>query len=382
MCGKVLIVDDEPDIQGMINLKMRRQIRAGKYNFLFASNGSEAIEILKDQSDIQVLVSDINMPVMDGITLISRIKNDFPDIKSIMVTAYGDMDNIRSAMKNGVHDYLVKPVNFDDFELALERALRIVEKEKEVKIAKQNAREQLELAYEKEKHLNLLKSNFISMVSREYRHPLSVIQSSTDILRTVLNGSADQTTKKFLGHIDLSIKNMSQILDDVLSFEEIDRLEVNKDSVVCISCFIKSIVIEFENLNKMAGRIKYETNKEIIKIPSDEKMLYLIFMNVLSNAAKFSDSGSEIKISLSELIDKVEIEISDSGYGIPEEDHKSIFEPFYRGTNIKKIPGTGMGLSIVKKCIDKLGGEIEIESKQNKGTTVRLVLLKKETVHV
>jgi len=389
MCGKVLIVDDEPDIQGMINLKMRRQIRAGKYSFVFAANGSEAIEMLRDQSDIDVIVSDVNMPVMDGITLISKIKDDFPDIRSIMVTAYGDMDNIRSAMKNGVQDYLIKPVNFDDFELTLDRTLRIAKKEKEVKIAQQIANEELhkakiklDEAYKKEKHLNLLKSNFISMVSREYRNPLSIIQSSTDILKTVLNGNADQTTKKFLSHIESSVKSMAEILDDVLSYEEIENVKVEKDSTICINCLLSTLIFEYENITKIKNRIKFITTNDKIKVSSEERLLYLIFINLMSNALKFSYPDTEVTVEIIEKDNHVEVRISDMGHGIPEDELDSVFEPFHRCSNIRKIPGTGLGLSIAKKGIEKLGGSISIQSDINVGTTVKVVLNKLEVTDV
>jgi signal transduction histidine kinase len=387
MCGKILIVDDEPDIQGMINLKMRKQIRDGKFNFCFASNGEEAIEKLKTEDDIDILVSDINMPVMDGITLINQIKDEFPDIKSIMVTAYGDMDNIRSAIKNGVQDYLVKPINFDDFEFALERTLRIAKKEKEVKIARQKANEDLEKAkqqlaeaYEKERKLNNLKSNFISMVSREYRNPLSIIQSSADVLKTVMNGNADQTTKKFLSHIELSVKTMSEILDDVLIYEDIDKIALNNEATVCVSCLLPTLIHEFESLTKTKGRIKIESNSEKINIKSDESLLYLILINLISNAAKFSED--DILIRLKDSEDHVIIEIIDNGFGIPSDEIYSIFEPFQRCSNIRKIHGTGLGLSIVKKGIEKLGGDITITSEINQGTNVIVKLFKREVFHV
>ena len=389
MSGKVLIVDDEPDIQGMINLKMRKHIRSGKLNFVFATNGQEALDRLRQDNDIDVIVSDINMPVMDGLTLISKTKTDFPDLKAIMVTAYGDMDNIRSAMKNGVQDYLVKPINFDDFEFTLNRTLKLVQEEKKIRRSRRKAEEELKKAkerlseaYEKEKRLNLLKSNFISMVSREYRNPLSIIQSSTDVLKTICSKSNNGDCVRFLNHIELSVKAMSEILDDVLSYEEIEKKEISEESQVCISCLLTTIIFEFERMSKRSNKINLTRNSESIKINADENLLYMIFINLLSNASKFSQPGSEIDVNIEDSNDYVIVRIKDRGCGIPNDELDAVFEPFQRCSNVRKIPGTGLGLSIVKKGLEKLGGSISLESVLSKGTTVSIKLNKKEACNV
>ena len=122
MTSKVLVVDDEVDIESLVKMRMRRDIRRGDFEFLFALDGMEAVEILTEDRDIDIIVTDINMPRMDGLTLLGEIARINPDTRSIVVSAYGDMPNIRTAMNRGAFDFVVKPLNFDDFRVTVNRA--------------------------------------------------------------------------------------------------------------------------------------------------------------------------------------------------------------------------------------------------------------------
>ena len=120
---KILVVDDEPDLEPLILQRMRRNIRAGRYAFVFAHNGVEALEVLQRDSDIDMVVSDINMPQMDGLTLLEQIPKVDPNIRSVIVSAYGDMRNIRTAMNRGAFDFVTKPLDFEDLQITIERTL-------------------------------------------------------------------------------------------------------------------------------------------------------------------------------------------------------------------------------------------------------------------
>ncbi len=120
---KVLVVDDEPDLDTLIRQKFRRQIRSGEFEFLAARNGVEALEILARVEGVAVALCDINMPKMDGLTLLEELRDRFPLIKPVMISAYGDMENIRGAMNRGAFDFLTKPLDLRDLALTVERAL-------------------------------------------------------------------------------------------------------------------------------------------------------------------------------------------------------------------------------------------------------------------
>jgi len=121
---KILVVDDEPDLERLVLQQMRREIRRQQYEFVFAHNGIEALELLSQDRNIDLVVSDINMPKMDGLALLERIPDVQPDVRSVIVSAYGDMKNIRTAMNRGAFDFVTKPVDFDDFRVTIERTLR------------------------------------------------------------------------------------------------------------------------------------------------------------------------------------------------------------------------------------------------------------------
>ncbi|QKG53198.1 adenylate/guanylate cyclase domain-containing protein [Hymenobacter sp. BRD67] len=121
MKTKILVVDDEADLELLIKQKFRRKIRENAYEFLFAGNGQEALDRLHDHPDTDIVLSDINMPVMDGLTLLGRLPEASPMTKTVMVSAYGDMENIRAAMNHGAFDFVCKPVDFNDLELTIEK---------------------------------------------------------------------------------------------------------------------------------------------------------------------------------------------------------------------------------------------------------------------
>ena len=124
--SNILVVDDEPDLEPLVRQRMRRHIRSGRYAFSFASNGAEALEHLMKNKDVDMVLSDINMPVMDGLTLLERIPAVNPDIRSVIMSAYGDMANIRTAMNRGAFDFITKPVDFKDLQVTIDRTLRHV----------------------------------------------------------------------------------------------------------------------------------------------------------------------------------------------------------------------------------------------------------------
>ncbi len=142
MPAKILVVDDEPHLEIVILQAFRQEIKAGELSFLFARNGGEALKALEKSPDIDIVLSDINMPEMSGLTLLKRLTEEHPLIKTIIVTAYGDMANIRAAMNHGAFDFLNKPINFSDLKITLKKTIEQVWQVKEL----QREREQRYLA--------------------------------------------------------------------------------------------------------------------------------------------------------------------------------------------------------------------------------------------
>ena len=137
--AKILVADDEVDLEVLIKQKFRQKIREHQYEFVFAINGKDALDKIHQNPDIDILLSDINMPEMDGLTLLSRLSDSNPLIKSVIVSAYGDMENIRTAMNRGAFDFITKPVNFEDLQLTMDKTLKHVQQIKEtLKAIKEN----------------------------------------------------------------------------------------------------------------------------------------------------------------------------------------------------------------------------------------------------
>src|SRR5215208_4017328 len=127
MSAKILVVDDEPDLEGLILQKFRRQIRDGSVSFLFAHDGVEALTMLDQNRDLDMVLSDINMPRMDGLSLLAKLQEGEENLSTVIVSAYGDMANIRTAMNRGAFDFLTKPIDFADLETTIAKTIRHVE---------------------------------------------------------------------------------------------------------------------------------------------------------------------------------------------------------------------------------------------------------------
>jgi len=137
--AKILVVDDEADLEALIKQKFRQKIREHHYEFVFAANGKHALEQLALHADVDVVLSDINMPEMDGLTLLTRLAEENLLLKSVIVSAYGDMENIRTAMNRGAFDFITKPVNFEDLDLTMEKTIKHVKQMREtMKAIKEN----------------------------------------------------------------------------------------------------------------------------------------------------------------------------------------------------------------------------------------------------
>lgn len=241
----------------------------------------------------------------------------------------------------------------------------------------QNTQKSLEKSLENEKELHQIKSRFISMVSHEYRTPLTVILSSANLLNNYMEKMSSEQIQKQYKNISASVASMTNLLDDVLMIGKTENLTSLNIMEFDLSNSISSII---ENI-KFVDNGKHQF---IIDMPdklcvfSDKKLLDHAIGNVLSNAVKYSESDTKVTIQVIEKENEMlEISIIDEGIGIPEEDIDKVFDSFYRSYNTGTIEGTGLGMSIVKKSIESLNGSIEIESKLDVGTKIKFIVPQK-----
>ena len=243
----------------------------------------------------------------------------------------------------------------------------------ESKVAERTA--QLNEALAAEKELNRLKGNFISMVTHEIRTPLALILGSSEILSRYLDRLAPAKRAEHLKTIDAAVLRMSALMEDVLLFSkaEAGRLEF-KPTAMDLKQFCTQLLDEIASATNR--RCPFELSALGVSEPArgDENLLRHVFANLLANAAKYSPPGTPVKFSVARDGGDAVFIVEDRGMGIPAEDRKRLFTPFYRGKNVATLQGTGLGLVIVKHCIEQNGGSIEIESVENAGTTVRVRL--------
>ncbi len=238
------------------------------------------------------------------------------------------------------------------------------------------AAEQLSKSLEKEKELNDLKTRFVSMISHEYRTPLTVIMSSTGVVHQAIDNNKPAIAAKFLNKIESSVKTMTQLMEDVLV---IGKAEANKREELVpidIVSFVKNVIEDITMAYDYNCKINFEVKNDVGTFYSSEKMLHHIVQNLITNAMKYTINGEDAQIILSSDNNNITLSVQDHGIGIPEEDLKHLFSNFHRAKNVGSIAGTGLGLSIVKKNVESLQGTIDVQSQVNVGTTFTVVLPK------
>jgi PAS domain S-box-containing protein len=241
----------------------------------------------------------------------------------------------------------------------------------------QNTQKELEKSLENEKELHQIKSRFISMVSHEYRTPLTVILSSANLLKNYMAKMTIEQIEKQYKNISASVSSMTNLLDDVLMIGKTEDLASLNIIEYDLSNSIESIIENIKFVDN--GKHKFVIDiPEKLCVISDKRLLDHAIGNVVSNAVKYSNRDTTVSIQVEENEKgMLVISISDQGIGIPEEDLDKVFESFFRSYNTGTIEGTGLGMSIVKKSIESLGGSINIESELNVGTKIKLIIPQK-----
>lgn len=235
-------------------------------------------------------------------------------------------------------------------------------------------------ALEKEKELSELKSHFVSMASHEFRTPLATILFSAGLLENYGYKWTEEKKLTHLHRIQVSVKQMTQLLDDVLLIGKAEAGKVQFNPAPLALEKLCHNLLEDMQLN--AGNkhtITFVTVDPCPEACMDEKLLRAILSNLLSNAIKYSPEGGTIQFELACQDTEVIFRVQDQGIGIPPEDQQQVFESFYRASNVGSIPGTGLGLAVVKNCLDLHGGQIAVDSIVGVGTTfvVKLPLINK-----
>lgn len=237
----------------------------------------------------------------------------------------------------------------------------------------EEAKDDVSLSLEKEKDLNQLKSRFVSMASHEFRTPLSSVQLSATLIEKYLDKHDFDHVKKHTGKIKNSVQLLTNILNDFLSLERLEAGKVNVvEEEVDLIRLSEDITEEMQLLAKQNQHIVYQHTGSTSMVKIDPNLLKNSIINLISNAIKYSGENTFIEFN-SEMQNKhCVITVKDNGIGIPEEEQKNLFEPFFRANNTGNIPGTGLGLNIVKRYVHLMRGEVNCVSDPSKGTVFTL----------
>lgn len=242
----------------------------------------------------------------------------------------------------------------------------------------EEAKEEANISLEKEKHLNKMKSRFVSMASHEFRTPLSSMQLSVVLIEKYLQISDNTQILKHLQKIKNAIASLNGILNDFLSLEKLEAGIIAPNfGVFDVIKFSEELTEELQLITKDDQIIIYQHTGSESEVDLDQNLLRNCLMNLISNAIKYSGENTLIEFS-TEINEKYYLfTVKDNGIGIPEQDHAALFQPFFRAHNTGNIPGTGLGLNIVLRYVNLMDGKVSFESKSNVGTTFTLLFNKK-----
>ncbi|MDY7007073.1 MAG: ATP-binding protein [Cyanobacteriota bacterium] len=392
MSSKILVVDDEPDFESLIVRNFRKKIKQKELEFIFARDGVEALEILSEELNIDIVLTDINMPLMDGLTLLDNLQEKYPEIKAVIISAYDDMEKIRSAMNRGAFDFLTKPIDFEDLEITIKKTLENVRQLKENKRLKQE-KDEAQAA-------NRAKSIFLANMSHELRTPLNAIIGYSEIL---LEDARDLGYEDFvhdLDNIHTAGRHLLTIINDILDLSKIEagKMDIHLESFK-IMALIENVVATIQPLieqNSNTLEIICEDNQELIV--ADPNKMRQVILNLLSNAAKFTENGNislkvqiinndeDCNIQNEELTPKkmLILSVADTGIGISKNQMNVLFQPFTQADNstTRKYGGTGLGLAISRHFCKMMGGDIGVVSEVNKGSifTVKVPFMKEQFI--
>jgi signal transduction histidine kinase len=358
--SKILVVEDERIVAKDIS---RRLERLGYIVVATASSGQEAIQkAIKTQPDLVLM--DVQLKgEMDGIEAAQQIRVGL-DVPVIYLTAYADQNTLQRAKITEPFGYIVKPFDERDLHATIEIALRRHVAELAVRVA-----------LDKEKELSELKSRFWSMVAHEIRSPLTTISASAQLLEHHGHQLNEEKRREYLYMIREATEAMNALLNDVLSVGKVEGGSLKfHPELFDLEEFCQNLVEEIQFRAGPKHHIIFAFQGQCTGVCLDRQLIWHILSNLLSNAVKYSPQGGDIELALICSEREVIFQVKDRGIGIPQDEQSYLFESFHRANNVGNIPGTGLGLTMVKKCIDLHGGEIQVESQLNAGSTFTVTL--------
>jgi len=367
---KILVVDDAKIV---LSFYQKGLSRVG-YSVDIVENAIKAQEMISE-NQYDIVISDINMELMDGLELLEVIKRDYPHIEVIMMTGFATVENAIEAMKKGAYDFLLKPVKLDQVRMVVGNCADKIMMSKEVK--------QLRQINERLKEVQQLKDQFMAITSHELRTPVTHIKSYLEFLGDP--DFSEEDRKSFFEIINKSVDDLERIVMEMFELSQVEKRELNLDiKSSCVDKIVDECLDQFSaDLMKRDLYIEHIKKGGNPEIPIDSFRIKKVVMELLNNAIRFTDDGGKITISYDDQPNCFTFSIQDTGIGIPQDKLGKIFEKFYEvqdasyhsSSRIDFMGGSmGIGLPLAKGIIEAHGGRLKIESQENVGTTVVVYL--------
>ncbi|MBK0402415.1 response regulator [Adhaeribacter sp. BT258] len=394
---KILLVDDDED-DYIITKEIIDDIPARQYHLDWTPSFREALELIA-QKKHDIYLVDYRLGAHDGLELITKAIEMGCTAPLILLTGQSDRETDERAMRLGASDYLVKgAISPNELErsirYSIEHSLNLQEiqtlnSELEERVEKrtnqlaeaikklektnrslQEAQLEIRKALQKEKELNELKSRFVTIASHEFRTPLATVLSSASLIGKYKNTEDDDKRQKHVDRIKSAVSNLTAILNDFLSISRIEEGKIyNVPCSFNLEVFCLEITEELQGFVKDGQQIQYQHFGAQKTVNLDKQLMKNILLNLLSNASKYSAENKLIYFTTEIRNGALTITVKDEGIGIPDADKVHLFDPFFRAQNVTNIQGTGLGLNIVKKYVDIMGGTLAYESALDQGTT-------------
>ncbi len=373
----VLIVDDEKVVRHVCQLSLEKD----GYNLEIAEHGLKAIELLHERRDFDIILTDLKMPGLDGMSLLKTVKNDYAHIEVIIMTGFATIEAAIEAMKLGAYDFILKPLKSDQIRMVVNKC------NEKIRLSQENVA--LRQANARLRELQVMKEKFIAITSHELRTPVSHLKGYLSILTDhTFEALTDHDREECLRVIHNAVNDLEQIVTNMF---DILRLEYDIDFLRKENINLNDLVAEVVEDFQLPGRErhlsitaeKFLTNHHIY---ADRVKVKGMIAELAQNAVKYTPDGGRIDFSIGEEGNFYLINVQDSGVGIAESELGKIFEKFYEVQNTdyhstSKISfmggGLGLGLSLARAIAEAHGGGIRASSELNKGSLFQILLPKK-----
>ncbi|MDF2437144.1 MAG: response regulator receiver sensor signal transduction histidine kinase [Bacteroidota bacterium] len=366
---KILLVDDRKENLLSLSLTLSNQ----NYTLVEANSGRDALKILLKEQDFAIILMDVQMPVLNGLETAEMIRQSekLKYIPIIFLTADNKAsDNIFKGYKAGAVDYMLKPYIPEILKAKVEVFVELYKKNHELKAQGEHLR-MLNMQLEQRSH-DLTRNvqeleKFAYVASHDLQEPLRTITSYIQLLQKKFGDKLDGEANEFMEFVVSGSKRMKTLINDLLEYSRINRADVALDPVDC-NMVLKEVLQNLSNSIKDSNAVV--ESEELPVIRGNRIQMVQLFQNLIGNSVKFrSDKDPLIKIGVKKIEGYFLFSVEDNGIGIKKEYSNRIFEIFQRLHSMQHYPGTGIGLAICMKIVQRLGGEIWMESEFGKGST-------------